>query len=113
MNINAGDKLYIIVRQDISPGLQCAQSVHVAFSFAYEHNEATKNWMSQSNYIAVLNCKNEESLYDLIDSAKKENIKFSIFREPDINNEITAIAIEPGQKSKELTGKLKLALRDI
>jgi len=42
--------------------------------------------------------------------AKEKEIKFSIFREPDFDDEITAIALEPGRKSKKLCSKLNLAL---
>lgn len=113
MQIKSGDKLYIIVRGDLAPGYQCAQSVHAAFAFASEHADETKNWMIQSNYIAVLNSKNEKELYDLITQAKEQNITFSIFREPDIGNEITAVAMECSDKSKMLCRDFKLALRNM
>ncbi len=113
MNINAGDKLYLITRRDISPGYQAVQSCHAMRQFTEEHPEIDKEWFLRSNYLCLLSVKNEDELYDLVGRAKDQGIKVSIFREPDIGNEITAIAIEPGQKSKELTGKLKLALRDI
>lgn len=53
---------------------------------------------------------NEQELVRLTEEAAKNEIKFSIFREPDIDNQITAIALEPGNKSKKLCSKLKLAL---
>jgi len=37
-----------------------------------------------------------------------KNITISVFREPDINNEITAIALEPCDDSTRLTSGLKL-----
>lgn len=113
MQIQSGDKLYIVVRGDISAGYQCAQSVHAAFAFASEHGEATYNWMTKSNYIAVLNSKNEKELYNLIARAKEHNIKFSVFREPDINNEITAVALECSDTSKLLCRDFKLALKNM
>jgi hypothetical protein len=51
---------------------------------------------------------NEEELQSFIDRAMSKNIKVSVFREPDINNEITAIALEPCNDSKRLTSGLKL-----
>jgi len=52
--------------------------------------------------------KNEEELKSLIDKAKTQDIQVSVFREPDINNEITAIAIEPTIDSVKLTSTLNL-----
>lgn len=102
-----------MVRKDLKPGVQLAQSCHATFSFSQEYPEETKTWMIESNYIAILNCLNEFELVFLIEKAKEMNIKVSVFREPDIENQITAIALEPGVRTKELCKNLKLALRDI
>lgn len=96
----------------MAPGLQMAQSVHVAFAFAAEHEMETKNWMKNSNYIAVLNIENEEKLKELIFRAKEEQIIFSIFREDDIDNQITAVVLECNPKSKLLCSGLPLALKN-
>ena len=106
------NKLYIIVRSDIPPGLQLAQSCHAAFAFATEHASLTNDWMLNSNYIAILNVANEYELNNLIERAINSGIKFSVFKEPDIGNQITAITFEPGIKSKKLCANLKLALKE-
>lgn len=87
-----------------------AQSCHVTFLFYKEHPFITNEWMNNSNYIAVLNCPNENQLFNIIEKAKSQNIKISIFQEPDIGNQITAIALEPSIKSKKICSNLKLAL---
>lgn len=61
----------------------------------------------------MLSVKNEEGLLSLIDKACKKDIKFSIFFEPDLKYEITAIALEPGKESKKLCNGLRLALKDL
>jgi len=101
----------VVVRKDLEPGLQMAQSCHVVFNFSQEHPNETKTWMSESNYIAVLNGSDEDDLLRLIGRAQVEGIKCSIFREPDIENQITAIALAPGPKAKKLCSRLALALR--
>ena len=105
------EKLYIVVRKDLEPGLQMAQSCHCAFEFAKDYPSETNSWMSNSNYIAVLNCADEHELLRLIEQARLNDIKFSIFREPDIENQVTSVAFEPGIKSKKLCTNLKLALK--
>lgn len=85
----------------------------MTFSFYKDHPDETKIWMDESNYIAVLNINNEFALQKIIEKASVKNIKFSIFREPDLDNQITAIALSPGIESKKLCANLKLALKDI
>ncbi len=69
--------------------------------------------MNNSNYICLLSVSSEHDLIKLLEKANLYNIKISVFREPDIDNQITAIALAPGAKSKKLCNNLKLALRDI
>ena len=66
------------------------------------------NWFHNSNYLIFLSVENEEELQSLIDKAITQNIQVSVFREPDIDNEITAIALEPCNDSKRMTSGLKL-----
>lgn len=42
--------------------------------------------------------------------AESNNIKFSTYREPDLEDQYTAIALEPGKITKKLCQGLKLAL---
>lgn len=93
------------------PGSQLAQSCHVAFTFSKEHPEITNDWMCNSNYICLLSVSNEDELHSLIRQASQQGIALSIFREPDIGDRITAIALAPGPKTKKLCIKLPLALR--
>jgi len=44
--------------------------------------------------------------------ASDRGIKISIFREPDLNNEITAIALDPSEASTKLVSNLPLALKE-
>ena len=67
------------------------------------------DWMNESNFICLLQVKNEKELSNLAIKAIKFGINHSEFREPDYNNSLTAVAFEPGQSTKELMKKLKLA----
>jgi hypothetical protein len=101
----------VITRSDLSPGYQAVQSMHALRQFTAEHPEIDKQWFEKSNYLGLLSVSNEDELNRLIEKAHGRGIKFSIFREPDVNDQITAIALEPGVKSKKLCANLKLALR--
>jgi hypothetical protein len=88
------------------------QSIHAAIQFQHEHTECAQNWYIKSNYLGFLSVDDESGLVKLAESALALGIKFSIFREPDIDNQITAIALEPGNKSKKLCSNLSLALKE-
>lgn len=94
----------------MSPQQQLAQSVHVSFEFAHQHLNETVQWMKESNTIVILNVESEIELYKLVQEAERKEIKYSIFREPDLVNQLTAIALEPSPKTKKLCKNLKLAL---
>lgn len=106
-------KLTIITRKDLKPGYQLVQSVHAAIEFIFQYPEESLTWHFKSNHLACLSVNNESCLLELIEKLKISNIKYSIFKEPDIDNEITAIAIEPNEKLKKLCSNLPLALKEI
>jgi hypothetical protein len=101
----------VITRADLEPGYQAVQSLHAGIQFAMEHPEIHKEWFDESNYLGLLSVSNEIELTQLIEKALINNIRVSIFREPDIDNQITAIALEPGTITKKLCSKLSLALK--
>jgi len=96
----------------LSPGYQAVQSCHAMRQFTEEHPEIDKQWFKSSNYIVLLSVENEEALENLIAIASIKNVRLAIFREPDIGDQITAIAFEPGEQSRRLCSRLKLALNE-
>jgi hypothetical protein len=48
----------------------------------------------------------------LIGKLNAANLRYCIFREPDLNNEITAICIEPSDATSRLTSSYPLALKE-
>jgi peptidyl-tRNA hydrolase len=87
-----------------------AQGIHAAILFTKEHCEISDEWHRDSDYVAVLETKNESELSFLADKAASMGIKYSVFREADMDNQITAVAFEPGEASKRLLRKLSLAM---
>jgi hypothetical protein len=85
--------------------------MHALRQFTAEHPEIDKAWFEQSNYLGLLSVQNEEELARLLETANQQGIQASAFREPDIDNQMTAIALSPGPKSKKLCSRLPLALR--
>jgi peptidyl-tRNA hydrolase len=97
-----------VTRSDLSPGQQAVQAGHAAINFCFEHPARASPWFKDSNTLAYLQVDNEKALKELIYKARDQDITMTIFREPDLNNSITSIALEPGMKTQKLTSKLKL-----
>lgn len=79
--------------------------------FIFEHPEISHLWFKDP-YLAQLSVENEADLKTLISKLQKSKIKFSVFRESDIDNQITAIAIEPSDKTRRLVSNLPLMLKE-
>jgi peptidyl-tRNA hydrolase len=105
------NKLYVIVRNDLEPpGLQGAQMVHAAKLFGVEHPREDVDWYENSNNVVLLQVPSKEELVELAYKATCAGLPVSIFREPDVNDEPTAIALL-GRGAKRLVSSLPLALR--
>jgi peptidyl-tRNA hydrolase len=104
------DKLVLITRSDLRPGQQAVQAAHAMRQFAFQHPDADRVWFEQSNTLALLAVPDEEALRRLADRADDRDLKLSLFREPDLDNALTAIALEPGHRSQRLCRNLPLAL---
>ena len=104
-------KLSTVTRRDLTAGQQAVQSSHALAQFIFEHTQIAQIWFKDP-YLAQLSVETEDELNYLIQKLEKSNITYSIFREPDLNNQITAIAIEPSDKSRRLLSSLPLMLKE-
>lgn len=102
-------KLYILTHSDLPLKYQVPQSNHAAMEFAAQYPTEFSEWHKKSNSIIILNCQSERKLIEFSQKLRDKNIKFSEFREPDIGDELTAIAICPGPEIKRLCSGLPLA----
>ena len=89
-------------------GYQAVQSIHAMREFIACYPELDLEWYNNSNYIALLVVENENELIKLLSKADKKCIKSAFFQEPDINNQITAIVLEPSLDSRRLCANLRL-----
>ena len=103
------EKLYIVTRSDLCAGLKIAQCCHALREFSEKYRDIDSTWFKESNYLVVLEVKDEDSLKSQINSAELADLKFAAFYEPDLDNQITAVAFEPCDKSRNLFRRLPLA----
>lgn len=101
------DKLYIVTRANLPPGAQVAQACHAALAFSAEHGEHSR-WASAT--LAVLAADSETTLEGLCENASRRGLRLSTFREPDMADALTAIAIEPSALTRRLCSRFPLAL---
>lgn len=104
-------KLTVITRRDITPGYQAIQSAHSVAQFIFDYPYIAQKWNSNP-YLAGLSVENEQELKQLIEKLQKTNLKYSIFRESDIDDQITAICIEPSEETRRLTSSMPLMLKE-
>ena len=112
-NTQINQKLRVVTRRDLPIPYQAVQSGHAAIDFQHQHPVEAKEWQTQSNYLAFLTVADEAELIKLISKAILSGIKHTIFREPDINNEITAVAFEPSEAAKRLTSSCPLLGKEL
>ncbi len=101
-----------MTREDISPGYKAVQSTHAAINFIFEHPDRAGPWFQNSNYLAQLEAKDERHLMSLIRKCEEYKLLYTVFREPDIGNQITAIAIEPSEMTKKVVSNLPLLFKN-
>lgn len=95
----------------MTDGYKAVQSTHAAINFTFEHPSRAGPWFKDSNYLVQLEVENENELKKLIRKCEKKQLFYTIFREPDIGNEITAIAIEPSPLTQKLVAHLPLLFK--
>lgn len=105
-------RLYVIVRDDLSPGLQISQSIHAKDDFTYDYPSEALLWRRTSNTIIVLSA-DAVDLEKLLVKLSYFDLKHSVYMEPDLYGEVTAVAVEPSKLTASLLAGLPLALKDI
>ena len=102
-------KLYIITRNDLSAAYQLPQVAHGVAHFADEHPLEYKKWLTDNHKIVVFAVEDKDSLLNLLDKIQKMDAKHTIFKEPDLDYDLTTIVLVPCRKAKRVVEGLKLA----
>jgi hypothetical protein len=90
-------RLYVLVRKDLDPQYRAVQAGHAVAEWLL-HNQSWRN-----ETLIYLGVPNEFSLYRWADKLDRKGIEWMGFREPDIGNQLTAIAsVNDGRIFKNL-----------
>lgn len=84
------------------PGQIAVQAMHAMAEFLFKFKEKSEEWHINSNSICLLEADNISHLEEIKLKANDKNISFAEFYEPDYNNSLTTIALEPGTKTKKI-----------
>lgn len=90
-------KLYLIVRKDLSTSQRAVQAGHAVAQFLL--CSPSTRW--QNGTLIYLGVKGLKQLENLKRKFEIEDIRYIEFKEPDLNNEITAIATDVSNRYVE------------
>lgn len=90
---------FFFVRQDMSPEYQLIQNSHVALKLGVEL--AKENINSDDLYFACIGTENLDSLMEIYTDLLNRGVHVVPFYEPDLRNELTAIATFPISASEK------------
>lgn len=89
--------------------MQLAQSCHAATQFCLSHPDEAIQWFDTSNNLVVLQVKHEAHLLDWALTLKELGAITSSFYEPDLDDELTAVAVAPSPQVEQAVSSLPLA----
>ena len=84
-------KLFVIVRKDLTPSQRAVQAGHALAEYLL-HGSFLRRWKNET--LIYLGVKGLKQLENLKRKFKYDGIEYTEFREPDLNNETTAIATD-------------------
>lgn len=102
-------RLFVVVRSDIVPGLQLAQACHAVAAFGSSFPGPFAAWHRGDSNIVCLQARDEQHLRELFAALPPEALAAS-FYEPDLAEQMTAFACDRRPKS---WSSLPLALRSV
>ncbi len=100
-------RLYVLVRTDLRRSSAAAQAAHAVAQFLIEH--PTSEWRNDA--LVILEVKDEPTMQKELDRLSYRlgtSLKRSFFREPDLDDELTAVAIELADPDRNALRSLKL-----
>ena len=94
-------KMYVLVRFDLSETYRIVQGAHALAQYALSHPEEFSKWGNHT--IVFLGIRNLIGMREWIVKLKENEKIFSEFKEPDLDNQSTAIACyDTGELFREL-----------
>lgn len=93
------------------PGQQLVQSIHALADFAHLHPIPFDRWKKSSNTLVSLAEKSTTSLTELFLRLESKGFVVVPFYEPNLDNQLTALAVYGDQRAQKYLRFLPLALK--
>lgn len=103
------DKIYLVTHRNLSNGYQTAQTAHAIAELLIQRPDIASEWYLTSNSLVVLTAEDEKQLHHLKTAAETAGIHTVSFREPDLLDELTAVAFCPSSSTRKILSNLPLA----
>lgn len=85
------NKLYVVVRRDLSKVYAAVQGGHAVAKWVDEYRDTAYNdW--RNGYLIYVSVADEDELKAWFDLCKDDNLNVSLFNEPDLDEQATAFA---------------------
>lgn len=88
--MNTEKKMYVLVRLDLSETYRMVQGAHALAQFAIEYPEEFANWSNRT--IVFVGVYFLKGLRVSSFAIGKQNLKYAMYYEPDLDDQATAIA---------------------
>lgn len=102
-------KLYLVTHANLSVGYQIAQVSHAMTEFIFRFPQEARKWYEESNTVVSLEARDTHELHSLIEAAQEQGIGSAPFYEPDLGDELTAVAFCPAPEVSEMLSSFPLA----
>lgn len=81
--------MYVLIRDDLTPGQQLAQSIHAAV----EHALRKPKHVAATPTVVVLTVPDEDALLEQSERLQDEYLYHTLFQEPDLDGSFTALSV--------------------
>jgi hypothetical protein len=102
------NRLYVIGRADLAPGLRAAQAGHAVAAFALRYPRRFRHW--RNGYLIFLEVEDGETLARVHTAAKHRALRTAEWHEPDLDGELTAFALVPSRRTRNFCSTFPLML---
>jgi hypothetical protein len=115
--VSPSAKLYLVTRADLRHGSQAAQLVHGMATFARHYPATFEDWERTSNTVVCLTVPDEATLHEIRSQAHEASertesgLAIAEFFEPDFDNQLTCVVLEPIEVFQDICKGLPLACR--
>lgn len=83
----SSNRLYVLTRADLSKGQQAVQAGHAVAEWVLRNPQA---W--QNEFLIYLKVPSEDHLHEWSIKLQEKGHPYIVFREPDLENQVTALA---------------------